>query len=842
MRNSIIVLFALVGVVFAVQAPTTSFQKVNSLCESKATVSKCKKAKVNTESGKKMSPCVWTGKKKKKCKIKACDSFAKKPSCAAAPYCNWSGKKNGKCIENVDVESDTVDACKTLKVELGEQTARVAEAEAKSDAATLTAQEAKAETAALKKYAVELEAKAKAAEARVKEVEKERDNLCTCSPTYSPTKMPTKTPTKLPTKTPTKLPTKTPTDVPTMTPTSPTIPPTHSPTVAPTVPPSLPPPDWKYYDNVDFHFGGKNSFGQLENSFNRQGGGMSFEWCQNRAVELMSSTTNTPIWVQPTNLKGYWSNDKVAFQWDEENNLCLHFAVTHLAENWDKLSALPNAKNAIAGIATSYVPLFKTASPTMAPTVPPTQSPTQSPTAPTTPSPTHEPTTGSPTAPTTPSPTYSPTEPLKTDKWCKPLALTNFEYPPSKENDPDMCESMANMEPHPEWGGYCDSEMSWSECPVTCKAKAKIDSIVLALEEKMPEYADEVEMIKWYMNGDVSIGCYGKQWRCRVSGFDNTVSQTLCTPPNSIIDYIVSGFRNKVTVKGGWGKMKMTASGFDNVVSVRDYNLTSKANGPGTSVTKLDSESNGPDSSCNTVKAQCSPEEEFWTDALDILQEDYVVTVGTKSVLNPGIVSSDPKRVEQTTEYLTFTMGELRTSINSLVTSYGMKTRPSLPSGTKVPTSSPTPKYTGPPTLAPTKAPTEKLQVKNLRFTFCSEWTSVCKPSGAYKGSMDKAYCQGADRCEEVMPTFTSEQLVRNYCLASNARCYESEQNRCKLLSQADAAWAKSPDPSQHTNNGGPCYAAMYERCSLEGGYGMGRKDQFNLFHCFKRFGVSTTC
>ena len=343
------------------------------------------------------------------------------------------------------------------------------------------------------------------------------------------------------------------------------------------------------------------------------------------------------------------------------------------------------------------------------------------------------------------------------------------------------------------------------------------------------------------MNGDVSIGCYGKQWRCRVSGFDNTVSQTLCTPPNSIIDYTVSGFRNKVNVKGGWGRMKMTVSGFDNVVSVRDYNLTQTVSGLRNGLTKLDSESNGPDSSCNTVKAQCSSEEDFWTDALDILRQ-FVVAGGPESTFSMGILSSDPKRVEQTTQYLTSTMNRLRTSINSLVTSYGMKTRPPLPPGTKVPTSAPTPIYTGPPTLAPTKAPTEKLQVKNLRFTFCSEWTSVCKPSGSYKGSMDKAYCQGADRCEEVMPTFTSEQLVRKYCLASNARCYDYEQHNCKQLSQADAAWARSPDTSKHTNNGGACYAAMYERCSLEGGYGMGRKDQFNLFHCFKRFGVSTTC
>ena len=69
-----------------------------------------------------MSPCLdW---KKKKCKIKACDSFAQKPFCAAVPYCNWSGKKNGKCIETVHVESDTDDACEALKEELGEQTAR----------------------------------------------------------------------------------------------------------------------------------------------------------------------------------------------------------------------------------------------------------------------------------------------------------------------------------------------------------------------------------------------------------------------------------------------------------------------------------------------------------------------------------------------------------------------------------------------------------------------------------------------------------------------------------------------------------------------------------------------
>ena len=105
------------------------------------------------------------------------------------------------------------------------------------------------------------------------------------------------------------------------------------------------------------------------------------------------------------------------------------------------------------------------------------------------------------------------------------------------------------MEPDPKWGSYCDHEMSWTECPVTCKAKTTIDSIVSALEREMPEYADEVDMIKWYLYGDVSIGC-GKKWICNVDGFDNTVSQTLCTPPNSIIDYTVSGFRHKVNVKG----------------------------------------------------------------------------------------------------------------------------------------------------------------------------------------------------------------------------------------------------------------------------------------------------
>ena len=57
--------------------------------------------------------------------------------------------------------------------------------------------------------------------------------------------------------------------------------------------------------------------------------------------------------------------------------------------------------------------------------------------------------------------------------------------------------------------------------------------------------------------------------------------------------------------------MKMTVSGFDNVVSVRDYNLTQTVSGLRNGLTKLDSESNGPDSSCNTVKAQCSSEEDF---------------------------------------------------------------------------------------------------------------------------------------------------------------------------------------------------------------------------------------
>ena len=161
MRNSIFILLALVGVACAAQTPTTSFQKVSALCKSKTSFFKCKNAKVKTKSGKNMSPCAWTGKKKeKKCTIKACDSFAKKPSCVAAPYCTWRGKQNVKCVENVDVESDTEDACEALKEELEEQTALVAEADAKTKTATLSAQKAKADADASRKYAEEMEAEA----------------------------------------------------------------------------------------------------------------------------------------------------------------------------------------------------------------------------------------------------------------------------------------------------------------------------------------------------------------------------------------------------------------------------------------------------------------------------------------------------------------------------------------------------------------------------------------------------------------------------------------------------------------------------------------------------------
>ena len=162
--------------------------------------------------------------------------------------------------------------------------------------------------------------------------------------------------------------------------------------------------------------------------------------------------------------------------------------------------------------------------------------------------------------------------------------------------------------------------MSLTECPVTCDATTKIDSIVSALEKALPEYADEVDLIKWYMYGDVSIGCYGKKWSCYVNGFNNKVSHTLCTPPNSIIEYRVNGFDNKVNVYGGWGRMKMIVSGFDNVVKVRDYNLTHTISGNRNELTKLESASNGPDENCKPVNAQCSAQEEFWTDALDSIR------------------------------------------------------------------------------------------------------------------------------------------------------------------------------------------------------------------------------
>ena len=199
-----------------------------------------------------------------------------------------------------------------------------------------------------------------------------------------------------------------------------------------------------------------------------------------------------------------------------------------------------------------------THSPTNLPTNSPTELPTTSPTnvptnTPTTKRPTNSPTvapTVPPSPPTTPSPTYAPTETLKTDKWCKPLALSNFEYPKESEHT-ERCKEMANREAHPKWGAFCDSDMSLTECPGTCDATTKIDSIVSALEKALPEYADEVDLIKWYMYGDVSIGCYGKKWSCYVNGFNNKVSHTLCTPPNSIIEYRVNGFDNKVNVYGG---------------------------------------------------------------------------------------------------------------------------------------------------------------------------------------------------------------------------------------------------------------------------------------------------
>ena len=131
------------------------------------------------------------------------------------------------------------------------------------------------------------------------------------------------------------------------------------------------------------------------------------------------------------------------FSWYEGTSTCIHYASSHLVVDWDTLTPLPNATNAIGGIYVPNVQVFMTAAPTLAPNA-----------------------TVSPTAPTIPSPTYSPTEPLVTDGLCEPRALANYDY------------------------------MSRFGSQYTNETRARIDSYVAEIENAFSsDYADEVDLL-----------------------------------------------------------------------------------------------------------------------------------------------------------------------------------------------------------------------------------------------------------------------------------------------------------------------------------------------------------
>ena len=259
---------------------------------------------------------------------------------------------------------------------------------------------------------------------------------------------------------------------------------------------------------------------------------------------------------------------------------------------------------------------------------------------------------------------------------------------------------------------------------------------------------------------------------------------TGCAPPNSRVMYVVGGNRNNVTAEGGWGTMIMTVGGEGNIVSVRDYNLELSGNHPDSltrnTVTRLDSESNGPDEFCRAVNVQCSLEEEYWTDVLleampratDPYEPNgglFGYPVQTNSPITPGFLSSPNSPIAQDAHYdVRIALDRLRYYLGTVLRRYiygiyparglGLGSRPLLPNRATGPTSQPTTR---------TLSPTEGVEVAQLRPTFCSEWTSGCRDC------MNTSYCQDASMCEHVAPSFTSEQLVRNYCMTANARCFQ---------------------------------------------------------------------